>query len=126
MKVVFPENHPLLKKDKIELKDLIKEPFILLEEGKYNEAKLAFQREGLKPDIKFAVHDDFTIMKMIEKDMGISILAELMTRDAAYHIQTRSLTPPLHRTLAISYRNKNLLSIASQRFIAYMKEQELR
>lgn len=125
MKVVFPENHPLTSAKKIQLQNLCSEPFILLEEGNYNEALLAFQAANLKPNIKFAVHDDFTIMKMIEKEMGISILSELMTRDSSYHIQTKSLTPPLKRTLAIGYRNKSMLSIAARRFIEYMKKQDL-
>lgn len=125
MKVVLPENHPLTSAPKIELQDLCSEPFILLEEGNYNEALLAFQAAELKPNIKFSVHDDFTIMKMIEKEMGISILSELMTRDASYHIQTKSLAPPLKRTLAIGYRNKSMLSIAARRFIEYMKRQDL-
>lgn len=125
MKVVLPENHPLVSAEKIELQDLCREPFILLEEGNYNEAMLAFQAANLKPNVKFAVHDDFTIMKMVEKEMGISILSELMTQDAAYHIQTKSLTPPLKRTLAIGYRNKSMLSMAAKRFIEYMKQQDL-
>lgn len=125
MKVVLPQKHPLLSKKEIELKDLCNEPFILLEEGNYNEAMLAFQKENLNPNIKFAVHDDFTIMRMVEKEMGISILSELMTRDADYHIQTKSLNPKLKRTLAIGYRNKEMLSMAARRFISYMKEQDL-
>lgn len=125
MKVVLPEKHSLLLKGKIELKDLCNEPFILMEEGTYNEAMLAFQMENLKPNIKFAVHDDFTIMRMVEKEMGISILSELMTRDADYHIQTKSLNPKLKRILAIGYRNKEMLSMAARRFISYMKEQDL-
>lgn len=126
MKAVLPDNHPLSLKEDLNLQDLCNEPFILLEEGSYNEAMLAFQKENLKPNIKFAVHDDFTIMRMVEKEMGISILSELMTRDTSYHILTKSLNPKLKRTLAIGYRNKEMLSMAANRFISYMKEQDLR
>lgn len=122
MQVILPENHPLAEKKYIELKDLCQEPFILLEEGNYNEAILAFEKEHLKPDIKFAVHDDFTIMKMVEKEMGVSILSELMVREAPYRLKVRSLTPPLYRSLAIGYRNKAMLPIAARRFIEYMNE----
>lgn len=122
MKVILPENHPLNQKEHIELKDLCHEPFILLEEGNYNEAMLAFEKAHLQPDIKFAIHDDFTIMKMVEKEMGVSILAELMVRDAPYRIKVRSLTPQLYRSLAIGYKNKSMLPIAARRFIEYMND----
>lgn len=122
MQVILPENHPLNQKEHIELKDLCHEPFILLEEGNYNEAMLAFEKAHLQPDIKFAIHDDFTIMKMVEKEMGVSILAELMVRDAPYRIKVRSLTPQLYRSLAIGYKNKSMLPIAARRFIEYMND----
>lgn len=120
MLVVMQKNDPLARKETITLQDIAETDFILLEEGAYNETRLAFQKEGIEPHIKFMVHDDFTIMKMVEKGMGVSILAELMTRQAPYDIVTRPLTPPLYRELAVAYKDKNILPVASKRFLAYM------
>lgn len=121
MLAVVPKGSPLMKSAALRLQDICEKPFILLEEGKYNEALLAFQRENLKPNIKFVIHDDFTIMRMIENGMGISILSELMTRGASYQIETRSLQPPIYRTIAIGYKLKERLPVASQRFIRFMQ-----
>lgn len=123
MLVVLPKHHSLLKEEKIQIQKISKEPFILLEEGHYNETLLAFEKENMKPNIKFVVHDDFTIMRMVEKEMGISILSELMTKEAPYNIETRSLEPPIYRTVAVGYKNKSMLPIAARRFIDYMNTQ---
>ncbi len=121
MLVVMPIGAPLLEKESLRLEDIYQEPFILLEEGKYNEAMLAFQSKNLLPNIKFTIHDDFTIMRMIENGMGISILSELMTRNAPYQIQTRSLEPPIYRIIAIDCKSKDRLPVAAQRFIRFMQ-----
>lgn len=126
MLAVLPKHHSLLKQKKIGIKEISEEPFILLEEGHYNEALLAFEKENKKPNIKFIVHDDFTIMRMVEKEMGISILSELMTKEAPYDIETRSLEPPIYRTVAVGYKNKTMLPIASRRFIDYMRDQMIK
>ncbi len=120
MLAVLPPDSPLLEKLRIPMADVCGQPFILLEEGKYNEVLLAFEQYGLTPNIKFTIHDDFTIMRMIEKGMGISILSELMTQQAPYQIRTRPLEPPLRRTIAVGYRSKDRLSVASRRFMDFI------
>ena len=77
MLAVLPKNHPLAQNTKIPLAALTQEPFILLEEGHYNEPLEAFHAAGLKPDIKYTVHDDFAIMTMVEAGLGVGILAKL-------------------------------------------------
>ena len=123
MLVVLPKCHPLHKKEKIQIKEISEIPFILLEEGHYNETMIAFEKENKKPNIKFIVHDDFTIMRMVEKEMGISILSELMTKESMYNIETKSLDPPIYRTVAVGYKNKSMLPIAARRFIDYISSQ---
>lgn len=120
MLLILPENHPLSIKQSVTLKEIADEPFILLEEGNYNEAILAFEAEGLKPNIKFTIHDDFTIMKMVQNGMGISILSELMVRDPNYKISAVSLEPPVYRDLSIAYKDKASLPIASKKFISFL------
>ncbi len=120
MLAVLPLDSPLLEKPRIPITDVCQQPFILLEEGKYNEVLLAFEKHGLSPNIKFTIHDDFTIMRMIEKGLGISILSELMTEQAPYRIQTRPIEPPIYRTIAVGYKAKERLSVASRRFMDFI------
>lgn len=122
MLAVLPKDHPLAKHPSVSLEEIVSEPFILLEEGHYSEPVEAFHAAGLEPNIKYTIHDDYAIMTMVEAGLGISILAELVLRRTNYDIVCRSVNPPVFRNLAIGYKDKNSLPIASKYFIEYLKE----
>lgn len=120
MLAVLPKSHPLADRESVQLKEIANAPFILLEEGHYSEPLNAFQAEGLKLNVKYTIHDDYAIMTMVEAGLGISILAELMLRRSNYNIVCLPLNPPIYRTIAIGYKDKNSLPIASKYFIEYL------
>lgn len=122
MLVVLPKHHPLAQQQTVQLKEIVSEPYILLEEGHYSEPIQAFHAAGLEPDIKYTIHDDYAIMTMVEAGLGISILAELVLQRNNYDIACLSVDPPIYRTLAIGYKDKNSLPIASKYFIEYLRE----
>lgn len=120
MLAVLPSEHPLAGNDFVRLEEIADEPFILLEEGHYSEPVNAFEAAGLKPNIKYTIHDDYAIMTMVEAGLGVSILAELMLRRTDYEIVCLPVNPPIYRKLAIGYKDKNSLPIASKYFIDYL------
>lgn len=122
MLAVLPKKHPLAMQKNVRLEELVKEPFILLEEGHYSEPLEAFHAAHLEPDIKYTIHDDFAIMTMVEAGLGVSILAKLMLRRTNYDIACLPIDPPIYRTLAIAYKDKSSLPIASRYFIDYLKK----
>jgi len=122
MLAVLPKLHPLAKKKVVPLKLLAKEPFILLEEGHYNEPLEAFRSVGVTPNVKYTIHDDYAIMTMAEAGLGVSILAELILHRTNYQLELRPTSPPVYRTIALGYKDKNSLSIASKRFIEHLRK----
>lgn len=120
MLAIVPHNHPLSSCDIIRLEDIKHEPFILLEEGHYSEPLEAFHTCGAEPNIKYTIHDDYAIMTMVEAGLGISILAELVLQRTHYNITMLPTEPPITRTLAIGYKDRNSLPIASKYFIDYL------
>lgn len=122
MLAVLPKGHPLADNPTVSLHSLTKEPFILLEEGHYNEPLEAFHAAGLEPDIKYTIHDDFAIMTMVEAGLGVGILAKLMLRRTNYDIVCLPTAPPIYRKLAIGFKDKDSLPIASKYFIKYLLE----
>ncbi|WP_295746676.1 LysR family transcriptional regulator [uncultured Limosilactobacillus sp.] len=117
LKVVLPVNHPLAKKQALSLTDLAKEPFLMLEEGLYSEPLNAFHQQGIQPNIQLRVHDDYSLLAMIEAGLGYSILADLVLTKQNYQVAIRPLTPRLYRQIGIYQRPTQLMSLASQRFI---------
>ncbi len=120
MLAVLPRQHPLATWERIPLDALVEEPFILLEEGHYYEPLEAFRSMGLSPNIKYTIHDDYAIMTMVEAGLGVSILAELILHRTNYQIVTRPTLPPVQRTIAIAYKDRDSLPMASRRFIEYL------
>lgn len=120
MLAVLPKAHPLAKNKSIRLDEIKNEPYILLEEGRYSEPMVAFAAAGIVPDIEYTVHDDYTIMTMVEEGLGVSILAELMLRRTNYNIVCVPVNPPIRRTLAVAYKDRDCLPIASKYFIDYL------
>ena len=123
MLAVIPNNHPLVACEKVSLKELSSEPFILLDEGQLSEPLEFFKQNNLQPNIQYRVHDDYTIMSMIEKGLGISILPELVLNRINYNIVTKKIVPPIVRTIGIAFKNKNALPIASKYFIDFLVKQ---
>lgn len=122
MLAVLPENHPLAKKEGVTLKELSSEPFILLDEGEHSEPLEIFKENNLHPNIQYQVHDDYTIMAMVENGLGISILSELVTKRTNYQFIKKHITPPIKRTIGIAFTNKKTLPISSRYFIDFLIE----
>ncbi len=122
MLAILPANHPLANEERVPIQALTESPFILLEEGNYSEPMNAFEAAGLRPNIQYRIHDDYAIMTMVEAGLGVSILAELMVRRTNYNIVCLPIDPPIYRSLAICYKDKNSLPIASKYFIEYLLE----
>lgn len=120
MLLIVPKKHRLARKKSVKLHEITDEPFILLEEGHFSEPLEAFNAQNLEPKIKFTIHDDYAIMTMVEAGIGISILAELILQRTNYDIAQIPLNPPITRTIAIGYKDKNSLPIASKYFIEYL------
>lgn len=115
--VVLPQGHPLLPKEKINVTDLEAQPFILPEREGTSDITELLADAQVHPQIKFRTWDDYSILAMVEKNLGISILPKLILQRIAYRVETRPLVDPVFRKVGILYRNKALLSLASKEFL---------
>ncbi len=120
MLAILPNNHLLASHEKVSLEELSCEPFILLNEGERSEPLELFKQHNLQPNIQYRVIDDYTIMSMIENDLGISILPKLVLNRTNYNIITKEISPPVVRTIGIAFKNKMTLPIASRYFIDFL------
>lgn len=117
---VLPRNHELAAKDKVKLSELASKPFILLEEGKFSDIQLYLTEQQFEPNIHYRVFDDYTIMAMIEKDLGVGILPEIILKRTGYDVVVKHLSPALYRDISIAYKNEDVLPIASRKFISHL------
>lgn len=123
MLAILPNNHELTYYKKITLKELAHEPFILLDEGQLSIPLKFFKENNLEPNIQYRVYDDYTIMSMVEKGLGIAILPELILDKISYNIVKKRISPPIIRTISIAFKDKKTLPIASRYFIDFILKQ---
>ena len=83
---VLPKQHPLSGKASVSLRELAAEPYLLLEEGCYSEPLEAFRKMEITPNIRLTMHDDYSILSMVEQGLGYSLLAKLVLQKTAYHV----------------------------------------
>lgn len=120
LRAVLSENHKLAAKPFVTLQELAMESFLLLEEGSLSEPMEAFHQLGLEPDIKLRVHDDYSILSMIEAGLGVSILPELVLRKTNYRVVILPLKPVITRKIGLVMKEQNALPIAGKYFIEFL------
>lgn len=119
-RAIVPANHPLARQAVVTLEDLAAEPFLVIEEGSLSRPLEAFRQQGLEPRVSMRVHDDYSILSMVEHGLGVSILPELVTRKTNYHVAIRPLSPAMTRNIGFIAKKKNELPVASQYFIDFL------
>lgn len=119
-KVVLPMNHLLAQKEKIDIHDLENQPFLLLEHGGKTEVSELLEKNHVHPDIRFTTWEDFAIMAMAEKGLGIGILPDMILKRIPYRLEIRSLKVPYYREIGLAMKNRNRLTPATQKFIEYL------
>ena len=77
---------------------------------------------GLNPKVRIRVHDDYSILSMIESGLGISILPELILRKTNYNVAILPIKPVITRKIGLVMKDKNTMPIASKYFIDYLFE----
>ena len=117
---VLPKTHPLAQRPVVSLRDLATEPYLLLEEGSYSEPLEAFRSEGIAPNIRLAVHDDYSILSMVERGMGYSLLTELVLQKTAYDVTVCAIEEPVVRAMSLAMNDHRALSAAAKVFMDFI------
>ena len=122
MLAVMPTGHPFAKHSEIPIEWLEDIPFIVSEYTHINEVHQLLKNHRVKPDIKYTMSNDFSILSMVEHGLGISILPELIIKDRNYKFEARPLAPHASRTLGIAAASYDELSPAAKIFTKYARD----
>lgn len=121
LQVIVPCDHPQATCDPFPLETLASEPFIQLEEGDDYEIMAAFDEMKIRPRVRYTAREDRTILAMVSKGLGISLLPELMVRHSPYPVT--ACRPPMtfHRNIGIGVKDEKALSASTRRFVEYVR-----
>ncbi len=119
-KLVLPPGHPLAERETVPIEELNGLPFLLLEHGGRTEVSHLLESSHVQPDIRFTTWEDFAIMAMVEKGMGVSILPDMILRRIPYQLEIRSLQEPFYRSIGLAIKNQQHMTPAVKKFIDYL------
>ena len=119
---VLPMDHPLLRFDPIPRAEFVREPFILLDEGRGGATLRVFLAEHPDLDVQYRVGDDYSVLNMVENRLGVAVLPEMVARHAPSGVAVRQLHPPLRRRVGVIYRKETELSSAARAFLDVLDE----
>ena len=119
--VILPCGHPLARAETFPLEALAGEPFIRLEEGQDYEIDAALDSMGVRPNVKYTAREDRTILAMVSKGLGISLLPELMVRHSPTPIKVCHAPLHFYRTIGIGVKDKKALSNSTRLFVDYVR-----
>ncbi len=119
-KVVLPPGHAFAVRETVAITQLQQQPFLLLEHGGKTEVSDLLEKYKVNPDIRFTTWEDFAIMAMVEKGMGISILPDLILKRVPYRLEIRSLEEPYYRTIGLAMKNRDHVTPAVRKFMEYL------
>ena len=119
-RAVLPVQNPLSGQEYVTLSQLAEYPFLVIEEGSFSRPMEAFRELSLQPKVRLRVHDDYSILSMVESGLGVSILPELVLRKTNYQIKILPLKPAITRKIGFIAKDKNELPLATKSFINFM------
>ena len=120
-KVIVPCDHPLAGRNPFPPEALSQYPLILLDEGDDYEIQEVLDTLHIQPNIQYTVQQDQTILAMVSSGLGISIMEELMLQRCVYPLVACQLPRPFYRNIGICVKDKNALSLSTQRFIQHVR-----
>lgn len=118
---VLPEKHRLAHKSTVNIADLTREPFLLLERKGVDEITPLFLKAQIELRAALSTWDDYTIMSMVESGLGLSILPALILKRNPYRLAIRPLAERAYRTIGLVHRGQDNLSVAALRFCDYLR-----
>mgnify|MGYP000850889592 FL=1 len=121
MLALLPPGHSLAGAAAYPLSAFASEPFIRLAEGRDTEITDIFRLYGIQPNIAYSVNDDYAIIAMVERGLGVSLLPELVLQRTPYRIVAKPLDPPQFRDIALAFRAVRDASPLVRRFVKHVE-----
>ena len=147
---VVPASHPLAGAERFPVAELAREPFIGLLETSDRDARGVFEaREAARADarrskgnldprdrdargvfeavgaaarVKYTTKDDYAVIAMVERGLGVSIMPELLLKNCSEAVRCLELDPPAARTIGLCLPDADRAGPATRRFAEYAKE----
>ena len=122
MLLVLPPGHELSKYDHVPVGKLKDHPFIMTYKSYDQDPHRVFEEAGFFPEVRYYSRDDFAVLSMVQRGLGLAILPELTINEFPGTYDTRTLDPEAYRTLGIGIRSHDYAGPLAKFVIKYIME----
>ncbi len=120
---IVPKNHPLSKQKSCPLTAFETEDVISLVPAIDRDARSVYEAGGIIPNTRYTVEDDYALIAMVGKGLGISIVPKLMLdTNRNRDIAALPLDPHSYRTIGLVYPQNTPLRPEVEQFTSFIKE----
>ena len=118
---VLSSEHKLAKSmDFLPVRYFESEPVISLQEDTDLDTRTVLNASGITPNIKFRTKDDYAMLAMVEKNLGICIVPELLLHGTNHRLKVMELDPPATRTIGIALPQYETASVMVHQFADFI------
>ncbi|SHK04930.1 LysR family transcriptional regulator [Hespellia stercorisuis] len=121
MVVAVPKNHPLAQQEAVRISDIEKEPLIMPAFGSDIDVVNVLKEENIKVEYQFSTLQNYSALGMVEKEMGLLITNQLITKGRTNNLKLLPFDPPRYITLGIAVPLENRRIPAVVKFVEYAK-----
>lgn len=104
---LIPKDYNMGHLDSIAINTLEKHPFILSYAHPHKYMQILFKKNKVKPNIKYSFSLNNTVMAMVEKGLGISMLPDSVMNNYRYDFDIVSFDTPIIRKISIVTKKGN-------------------
>ena len=118
---VLPVSHPAAALKSCPVSLFATEPVIAMVDQLDRDSRTIFEREGIRPNIKYTTENDYAMLAMIENGLGIAIIPELILKNNTKNVKIMELDPPATRTIGIAYSSDTAVNPSVLRFADFIQ-----
>ena len=122
MLIAFPPGHELSKYDYVPVEKLKDYPFIMTYKSYDKDPHRVFEDAGFIPEVRYYSRDDFAVLSMVQRGLGLAILPELTINEFPGDYDTRMLDPEAYSTLGIGIRSYEYAGPLTRFVIRYIMD----
>lgn len=122
MLAILPKGHPFTQHKEIPVEWFENAPFVIDEYTYNSDIHQILKNYHVHPDIKYTTYNYYSVLSMVEHELGLSILPELAIRNLTGDFEVRPLKPYIFRKLGMAVHPSQDWSPAMKIFIRYAKD----
>lgn len=121
MMALLPKDSRWAGESKFPVEKCAEEAFIFPAEGFDADVRHVFETTGVRPNIKYTVRGDHTIISMVASGLGIGILPELFLQPHRQTVCVKELEPACSRVIGLALPSQQKLPPATEQFVQEVK-----